>query len=265
MCAFERLVDPRSIKVLIGLSLFSLSSCASLKMTPVEGQNVVYESGDPVVVGKSDVGIVAVKGLGQNPSNPQDRRAAFGVTFINTSSSPINFGIENIQASDGKGKRLRVYTAEDLEREARAQAIAAAIAVGLNAGAQSFAAAQPSRSYYNGGYAGTSNYNVSNRYNQPVGTISGYHSGTTYGTATTYNPAQAAIANQAIQANMANQMAGIQGNLGSSLAFAQEILQTTTVFPGHMVSGFVIAKRAPRINLTIGVAGHSQKAAFDVK
>lgn len=251
--------------VLVGLSLLSLSGCASLKMTPVEGQNVIYESGDPVVVGQSDVGVVAVKGLGQNPSNPQDRRAAFGVTFINHSSRPINFGVENIQATDGKGKRLRVYTAEDLEREARAQAIAAAIAVGLNAGAQSFAAAQPSRSYYNGGYSGTSNYNVSNRYNQPVGTIAGRHSGTTYGTATTYNPAQTALANQAIQANTSARMAGIQGDLGASLAFADQILQTTTVFPGQMVSGFVITKRAPCIIVAVDVAGRSQRAVFNVK
>jgi hypothetical protein len=158
-----------------------------------------------------------------------------------------------------------LFSAADIEREARTNAAIQSFAIGLNAASQTMAASQPSYTTYSGSYSGNSSYNVYNRYGQPAGNISGYQSGTGYGTATTYNPAQTAIANQAIQQNARVQMGGVQGQLASGLGLASEMLATTTVPPGASVTGVVIAKRSKTIFLSASVAGEKGSAKFLVK
>jgi hypothetical protein len=234
-----------------------------MQMSPSAGQRVIYNHGNPVIVLAYPEGTVTVEGLGESPM--RDGRAAFGVTFDNRSHSSIDFGLENLTATDGAGRPVRIYSARDLEREARTNAMIQALAVGLNSAGQSMAAAQPSYSTYSGSYYGTSRYTAYNRYNRSIGSLNGQQSGAFYGSSTTYNPAQTALANQAIQQNASTQMGGIQGRLAQSIAFTSQVLARTTVSPNSSVSGLVITKRASRVNLLIEVGGSSQTATFEIK
>ncbi len=239
------------------------SACSSMQITAQPGQNVVYNHGHQVIVSSKKSSLVAIEGLGA--SNQNRGRAVFCITCINRTKSPIDIGLENITAKNEAGRPVRIYSDEDLKREARIAAAMQAMAVGMNAGASAFAAAQPSYTSYSGSYSGTANYNAYTPYGRPVGSIQGYQSGNVYGSATTYNPAQAAIANQAIQQNTAIQMGGIQGQLASSLAQATEVLARTTVPPGATVSGLIIARKSAVTDFTVNLAGENHAANFEVK
>ena len=261
------MIYKRMMRVILLLAVASISAlfsaCSSMQITAQPGQNVVFNHGHQVVVSSKKSSLVAVEGLGA--SNQNRGRAVFCITCINRTKSPIDIGLENITAKNAAGRPVRIYSDEDLKREARIAATMQAIAVGMNAGASAFAASQPSYTSYSGSYSGTANYNAYTPYGRPVGSIQGYQSGNVYGSATTYNPAQAAIANQAIQQNTAMQMGGIQGQLASSLAQATDVLARTTVPPGGTISGLIIARKSAVTDFTVNLAGEGHSANFEVK
>ena len=240
-----------------------LSACTSMQITAQPGQNVVFNRGNHAVISSKKAGLVAIEGLGAAPQN--NRRATFCITYINKTKSPVNVGLENISATNAKGQKIRLYSAEDLRNEARRQAAALAFAAGMNAGMQSYAAAQPSYTTYSGGYYGGANYNAYNSYGNHIGSLQGTQSGNFYGSASTYNPAQAAIANQAIQQNTAMQIGGIQNQLSASLARATDIFSLTTVPPGAQISGIIVAKKSSITNFTVKVNDESYSANFAIK
>ena len=244
--------------------VYLLTGCAAMQITPAPGQNLVYSQGKAMVLcqsQKSEKPAVCVAGEGPYQAN----LAMFTVGFRNHASRPVDFGLENISAVDGNGKLIKIYTPQEIQRGIQTQAAIQAFAVGMNAGSQAFAAAQPSYTSYSGSYSGTSNYNAYNRYGQPVGSLQGYQSGYGYGSATTYNPAQQVIANQAIQANTANQMNMIGNQMQGALGIVGQMLARTTVPPSALYQGIVIVKKSAATNFKINVAGREYTAAFLVK
>ena len=85
------------------------------------------------------------------------------------------------------------------------------------------------------------------------------------GSATTYNPAQSAIANQAIQMNTGNSISNAGALLNSRMSLVDQILARTTIPPGGSVMGFVDIQKAPVINLKIYANGEELTAAFNVR
>ena len=191
-------------------------------------------------------------------------RLEFIVMVHNFSKQPFNFGTENIRAEDQKKKAIKIFTREKLESEARAEAAWMAFAVALNSAGQSFQAAQPTQTFYSGGYSGAANYNVYGKNNGYLGNIAGTQSGSTFGVATTYNPAATAAANAQIQGNMVQQMGLIQNAKANNLAAVRQILATTTVYPAGEYSGRLVINKAKEVSFAIEVGGESHTAVFDV-
>jgi hypothetical protein len=222
---------------------------------------MVYQQGRACVIPlksngeKQGIGII---GAGPYPGE----RAVFTVFFHNHTKEPVNFGLENISITDAQGKPLRVYSPQEITQQIRMQAAMQAMAVGLSAGCQSFAASQPSYTTYSGSYNGSANYNAYNAYGRPLGSLQGYQSGNIYGTATTYNPAQVAVANQAIQANSMSQMSMIGNQMRGQLGIANQMLATTTVPPNTQYGGLVIVKQSPVTNFKFVFAGQACSATF---
>lgn len=252
-----------------------LPACSSMKITPGPNQKVHYFNGVPAVLSVKPKSQVGIKALGSY--DPNNSRPAFEFYFINKSKNYVDFGPENIIATDASGKRLKVYTRDELVSQAKSAAAWRNAAVAFSAGMQSAAASMPSTTNYSGGYygnstySGASNYGVYNRYGNQVGSVQGSsygrgtQSGTMYGSSTTYNPAQAAAANAAISANASNQVGISQQQLAGELQAASAVLGRTTVGPNQIVSGLVVTKKAPTINLKTSVAGDTHDAVFFVK
>lgn len=240
-----------------------LSGCSTMQITPKTGQPVTYVDGAAYVVsGKKNCGI-SIAGIGAATEKPD--RAVFRVLFYNMSKRPIDFGPENITATNENGKLLKIFTREKLIQEAKTAALWRSVAIGLSAGAQSAAANMPSYSTYSGNYYGSSDYSLYNRNSRYVGSSYGTHSGSLYGTSTTYNPAQAAIANQAIMANSASMARDSRAAMSDDMAIASMCLARNTVYPKETVSGLLIIKKAKGINITSSAAGDTHTALFTIK
>lgn len=254
----------KSQKIAIALSIliiFFFSGCSQLQISPAPDQNTIYKQGQGCVIPLNKKGEkvgIGVVGVGAYPGG----RATFIVYFHNHTKNSINFGLENILATDQTNKRIRIFTPQEITRQIRMQAIAQAMAIGLSAGCQSFAASQSSYTTYSGSYSGNANYNAYNSYGHPMGSLQSYQNGSVNGTVTTYNPAQAAMANQSIQANMMNQMAMVGNQLQGQLGIAHQMLATTTVPPDGRYSGLIIVNQSPKTNFKFIFSGQECDACF---
>jgi hypothetical protein len=232
------------------LVVLSLAGCSSVQITPQTGQRVFYNHGDAIVVGVKKNGEkagIVMQGLGDYGGG----RVAFGILYHNKTKSLCEFSIANIVALNAKGKKLRIYTAEELEREARTRAAIAAACIAMGQGAQSFAAAQPTYTTASGGFNGYTPY--------------GNYSGSYYGSSTSYNPAQQIAANQAIQANTATQLNSVASGLNQVLGSISQVLSRTTVPPNGCVQGMVIVKKSSAIYFKVLANGEEVPFEFLVK
>ena len=188
---------------------------------PAADQELRYERGDAMMVSRAPGSIVRVLPHANGPHG----RMMFTVLVYNQSGAPFNFGYDNVAVSNDKGP-VRLFTLEDMRREAVKSARWRAAAVALAAGAAGYAAAQQSTYSSYGTVYG------------PRGTASF----TTTGTA--YNPALTAIAEGQIanqtQGNMAAIAANLDGYMGT---ISDHILLITTVDPGTASGGTVFADR----------------------
>ncbi len=235
--------------------------CATTKVVPKPGQATFFSDGRAAVVCKAKQSHVIILPLGEDDRG----RLGFTVMVKNLSRFPFNFGTENVGATNQSGKPVKVYSREKLESEARTQAALMALAVGMNAAAQSFQAAQPSQTYYSGTYAGSANYNAFGRNNAFVGNISGTQSGQFSGVATTYNPAASAAANAQIQSNMIGQLGLVEQAKRGNLAQARNVLATTTVNPGATHSGVVVTDKTKEISISVSISGDNHSAHFELQ
>jgi hypothetical protein len=203
----------------------ALSGCAtSYALKPEQGvaQNVTFDHGAAVVMSKKDHGAVRVA-----PTNTSFAgRLSLGVVAFNDGNKGENLGVENVQIFTASGTPVRVYSYEELAKQAKNAAMWQAIAVGLSASANAYAASQPATVNTTGSIYGRGGY-------------TNFNSSTTV-----YNPANAALANSINQANTERSMAQISGTLESTLAgLGESVLRTTTISPGEAFGGNVIADK----------------------
>jgi hypothetical protein len=256
-CKILGFKKPILFLILCGLT----SGCSTTQITPTAGQRVIYANGQATVCSVEKASFVAIQPLGKDG----DGRLVYRVAVYNAGRTPFNFGPENIRVTDGTGKSVHLFTRAEVERHARVRATWLAVAAGMNAASQSYAAAQPARSYYSGTFNANSNYSTYNQYGRPVGTLNGYSNGAFSGSASTYDPARAALAQQAIQINTAAQFQSINQQLSAELTNASSVLGTTTVFPGRWCTGIILTQRTSQPNFLLDVYGAQHRAVFEVR
>lgn len=194
---------------------------------------------------------------------PNDKKFALGgegwiwVRVGNYSSTPMHFGLENVEFTC-EGKTLKKVTYEEQKRRIETHAAMAALAAGLAAGAQSAGASMQANSYTSGSYSGTAGTY------RPVN-----YSGTYTGTTTTYNPAATAQAQAAIQRNLSESLNDISDASSSNIAELQYELRLTTINPGESYCGIATFKlpstsggMPKTITATVRIGG--QTAAFPI-
>lgn len=230
-----------------------LAGCAtSYGVTPMAAasQDIQYDHGTALVMSKKDHGAVRVAPT----ATTFQKRIGLGVVAFNDGSQPMNLGVENVHVFTASGTPVQVFTYEQLVREAKTAAAWQTFAVALAAGANAYAAAQPTTyntygsAYGNRGYV---NYQA---------------------TTTVYNPTTAAISNQINQAQTERSLGQISATLNSTLSsLGGSILRTTTVRPGEAFGGQVMVDRPkfakgedPSIRVVVDFAGEQHEFKFAV-
>jgi hypothetical protein len=203
------------------LAMTSHAFAYDIVPVPASGQQLRYERGNAMVVSDANGSIVRILPHANGPHG----RMIFTVLAFNKSEAPFNFGYDNVGVSNDKGP-VRLFTLEDMRREAVKSARWRAAAVALAAGMQSYSAAQ------------ASTYSSS-------GTVYGQRGMATFTTTgTAYNPALTSLAEGQIQNQAAGDMAAISANLDNYMGtISDHILLITTIDPNTAAGGAVFADR----------------------
>lgn len=200
-----------------------LSGCATTyEITPmaIGATTTRYEQGVPMTASNLPSGSVQVKPVGVNDQG----RLMFGVAAINQSPASVNFGIENVSMFSEVGLPIRLFTHDELERQAKNAATWAAVAVAFAGAASAYAATQ-------------------NAYSTTTGSIYGPR-GTTNFVSQTYNPTAATLGVGAASAATAAGLIAINRSLDDTIANLNgRILQTTTIDPGMIYGGQIVSDR----------------------
>lgn len=240
-------------QALVAVSVLGLAGCATTyAVTPVASanQNVEYDRGNALVMSKKGNGAVRVSPV----STTFAKRIGLGVVAFNNGEFPANLGAENVKVFTSSGTPVRVFTYEQLVKEAQTAAAWQAFAVALAAGANAYAAAQPT---------------TANTYGSAYGS-GGY---VNYQSTTTINsPVNAAIANQINQAQTERSMGQISATLDSTLAnLGSEILRTTTIQSGNAFGGQVVIDKPkfakgedPALRVVVTFANEEHEFRFAV-
>jgi hypothetical protein len=111
---------------------------------PRAGQEALMRDGMSALVSRGRHSVVTIRpssrGVGTND------RPVFVVNIENASRIPLDFRVDAVQATQANGQRIAVIPYEYLVREERSRQVAAAILVGVAAGAN--AAANSQRGYW---------------------------------------------------------------------------------------------------------------------
>ena len=146
------------------------------------------------------------------------------VSTPNRSWAAVNLGTENVTATLG-GSRLHVFSARELTRNEKIANVFAHIGAGVQAGARSYAASQPIRTGYGG------NVYVAGAGPLPMASYSG--------TATTYDPARAGLAQAPSTPTPRRRWPSSTRRPPRAWERSGTVLQTTTVPPGGAAGGIV--------------------------
>jgi len=217
---------------LIGITILSLylQGCATfvtLSSRPAPEQEVIFVKGTEHVVSKKE-NIVSV-GL-CNKIRESGTRPEFIVFFSNKTANPINFSPENIKVSSN-GDDLKVYTYEELQREAQQQYAWSVFLVGLGGAARSLNAANAGYQYHSGSIQ--SNYYGSGGYGWGSATYSGV----------SYDAGAAHVAQMQAQAQTNAEMAQTANQYKETISrLDANILQKTTIPPETTYGGIVVVE-----------------------
>lgn len=224
----------RSPALIFSIVCLVLSGCAStLRVQPIAApdQQTMYKDGKEAIISKKR-SVVAVRPSDNTYTSEQ--RPTFVVSVLNGTDKPIVFSTEDITAS-ASGSPLKVFSYDELVAEVENQRKWAAVAAALSGMAQSMSAAQAGNQYtygsYNTSYYGNRGY-------------SGYGSGTYSGY--TYNPAAAAQAQAAANAQMNQSFDNINSSANAALSdLSRKILKKETVLQNEWHGGYVKLQQAP--------------------
>ncbi|WP_146193618.1 hypothetical protein [Sphingosinicella humi] len=206
-----------------------LSGCATTySMTPITSasQTVRYDRGSPTTDFEKEFGAIQVTPV----QVADDGKLVFAVAAFNKAETPSNFGVENISLETAEGEAIRVFTHDELVRQAKNKAMWASIATAMAGGLAAYAA----------------NQNAYRTTNANLYTPSG---GVYHYTARTYDPAAAVVGTAAATAAAGAGIYAIQRTLDNTIAnLGDRVLQTTTIDPGEAFGGQVVANELEGAN-----------------
>jgi hypothetical protein len=214
--------------IFAGALLAAVSACATpykLTAIPTDGQQLEYFRGQATLTSFEPTSIVAI-----SPSAKSfEERAGFVLTVVNEGGEPELIDTPQIEITSSSGA-LKIYSAAELEKEARNAAAWQSFAVAMSSASQSMANSQAA---YSSSYT-TARTNTYGTAYSPYGTTTYNSTGYGSATTTTYNPAVTQALEAQNRARTNEQMSAITSQLQSSLAEVQSsALQATTVRPGE--------------------------------
>ncbi len=179
------------VALLCAIAFSSQAAAYQIEPLPATGQELRYERGEAMVVSRASGTTVRVLPHANGPHG----RIMFTVLVFNQTTASFNFGYENVAISNDKGP-VRLFTLEDMKREALKSARWKAAAVVMAAGLQSYSAAQ------------NTTYSSSGTVYGPRGQMATFNS-----SGSAYNPALNSIAQSQINNQAAGNMAAISAGL----------------------------------------------------
>lgn len=199
-----------------------LGGCAStetVRFQPSAQQQALVRDGNPALVSRKKSSIVLIR-----PAAREFRkggRPVFVVAVNNLTNAPLDFRVADVEATqvvEQQDAPLKVITYEELVQEERNRQIAAAILVGLAAGANAAAASQAGR------------YNSTTTVHTPRGTYTAHTTG--------YSPTAAAIAqaNASVE-NEAAIAATIERGQVNMAVLERDVIKDNTLLPGEWYGG----------------------------
>ena len=220
---------------LLSVLLASCVTTTSYRAQPVhdESKVVTYSRGVPITTSRIGESAVAVAFMPQT----DDGRIIMLVSARNYGQRAENFGSENISLTDGAGRLLRVWNADDLilEASSKADGQKTMLAIGAVLGAASSLAAS---------------------YSTTTGAYTSASGGGTF-QSTTYDPSVALAGASAAGASALGGMGSINAARDDRIALLRRsYLQTNTIGSGQQYQGLVIANAPPRANETCTAPGY---------
>ena len=173
-----------------------------------------------------------------------NNRPVFALAFYNAGPDPVNIGLEDIHVTKD-GETLRVFSVQELERQAKQKAWWTQFGMALLGGVSAGLAASQ-RSHYHSTITG------------PYGSYSIHGS---------YPSLAGQLRANAIQADTAYGMAAIQYQLDQTIAIMNNhVVQRTTVDPGSSYAGLVVLDKLktgnPPFELRIEVDWNGERYPF---
>jgi hypothetical protein len=244
----------RLIGIVISIQCFQgCATLVTLSPRPTPEQEVIFVKGTEHVVSKKEnvVSVGLCNGVRASRTRPE-----FIVFLSNKTEEPINFSTENVRAK-ANGDDLKVYTYDELQKEAQQQYALAMFFVGLGGVARSMNAANAGYQYH----SGTINYYGSGGYGSGVASYSGV----------TYDAGVAQMAQMQAQAQTNAEMAQVTNRYRESLAnLDAAILQKTTVQSETTFGGIVVVEKTKcpkkdesnEVEITVNLGEESHEFAF---
>ncbi len=202
------------------LSLLFLTACAGPKMAlrplPQAGQTTRLEQGQTVIE-STNKHLVMVRPLQTEVRAKQ--RLQFLVVVGNRGQEPFDLALSNISVT-ANDQPLKLWTYEEQKRQIETAAAWMAVATGLSAASASINAAMPQ---------------------PPSGTLYVPGAGGVNYSMTQVNPANTAVQQATIQANMNAQLQSISATSTLQLQGIDAVLRSTTIVPGAAAGGVVTA------------------------
>lgn len=205
----------------------------------VGNEGVRYVKGVPTLDLQQQRGAVQLRSMGFYNNRP-----VYAVAFYNAGPEPVNIGLEDIHVSKD-GTPLRVFSVQELERQAKQKAwwtqFGMALAGGLSAG---LAASQTN--YYHSTITG------------PYGSYSIHSS---------YPSLAGQLRANAIQADTAYGIAAIQYQLDQTIEIVNNhVVQRTTVDPGSSYAGLIVLDKLktgkPPFEIRVDVDWNGERYPF---
>lgn len=246
------------------LAIAVISACTTtynLTPVPADGQELDFYKGIPTVTNYGEKSVVSL-----SPSSKSfEERAGFFISVLNDGAEPEVLDTTNLEIVDTNGQ-VKVFSAAELEKEARNAAAWQAFAVAMSSASNSYANSQAA---YSSSYT-TARTNTYGNVYSPYGTATYNSSGYGTATTTTYNPAITQALEAENRARTADQMKSIQSGLQATLnEVSNHILQATTVYPGQTFGGKVVvspirlSKGQTTVQVAVNFAGDTHQFTFD--
>lgn len=213
-----------------------LGGCQStaLELTALDTQRQFFSDGAVAVASPMDHTLALLAASGED--QPNGERIKLLLQIENTGPDAFDIDTANVRVHSDKRSSLKVFTYDDLVKEEKQRAVAAAIIVGIAGGINSYNAAQ------------ASTVRTSGTYQSHTSTSYGSVSTTGNYSGTVHDPLRGQIAMSVANAQTSATLTSISQRTDANLSYLKgTVLKRTTLFPGTRHGG-EITFEAPALN-----------------